>query len=123
MFIQDILEITMKKLDIAKLNKNYAEYDGKDVTIAGWAKSVRDVKNFGFIDLNDGTSFKGAQVVFDASKIDNYERVAKLNAGSSIIVKGKVVVTPENKQPYEVNASSIEIVCATDSTSEKRSHA
>ena len=97
----------MKKLDIAKLNKNYAEYDGKDVTIAGWAKSVRDVKNFGFIDLNDGTSFKGAQVVFDASKIDNYERVAKLNAGSSIIVKGKVVVTPENKQPYEVNASSI----------------
>ena len=116
MFIQFFLEITMKKLDIAKLNKNYAEFDGQDVTIAGWATSVRDVKNFGFIDLNDGTSFKGAQVVFDASKIDNYDNVAKLNAGSSIIVKGKVVVTPENKQPYEVNASSSEIICATDST-------
>ena len=48
----------MKKLDIAKLNKEYVSFDTKPVTVAGWVRSVRDVKSFGFIDLNDGTSFK-----------------------------------------------------------------
>ena len=58
----------MKKLDLAKLNKTYKDLNGKSVTVAGWARSVRDVKNFGFIDLNDGTSFKGAQIVHTLSK-------------------------------------------------------
>ena len=106
----------MKKLDIAKLNKEYVSFDTKPVTVAGWVRSVRDVKSFGFIDLNDGTSFKGAQVVFDANKISNYDSIAKLNAGSSIKVEGTIVVTPNNKQPYEINATSIEVICATDST-------
>ena len=89
----------MKKLDIAKLNKTYTSLDGQNVKVAGWTRSVRDSKNFGFIDLNDGTSFKGAQIVFEADKISNYDSVAKLNAGSSIIVDGTVAITPNNKQP------------------------
>ena len=106
----------MKKLDLAKLNKTYKDLDGKSVTVAGWARSVRDVKNFGFIDLNDGTSFKGAQIVFEAGIINNYDTIAKLNAGASIKVEGTVVVTPEAKQPYEIKATNIEIICATDSS-------
>ena len=106
----------MKKLDIAKLNKEYTKFEGQEVTVAGWVRSVRDVKNFGFIDLNDGTSFKGTQIVFDANIVKNYDAIAKLNAGSSIIAKGTIAVTPTNKQPYEIKASSIEIICATDNT-------
>lgn len=106
----------MKKLDIAKLNKTYTSLDGQNVKVAGWARSVRDSKNFGFIDLNDGTSFKGAQIVFEADKISNYDSVAKLNAGSSIIVDGTVAITPNNKQPYEIKATNIEIICPTDNT-------
>lgn len=106
----------MKKLDIAKLNKTYTSLDGQNVKVAGWARSVRDSKNFGFIDLNDGTSFKGTQVVFEADKISNYDSVAKLNAGSSIIVDGVIAITPNNKQPYEIKATNIEIICPTDNT-------
>ncbi len=110
------LEANMKKLDIAKLNREYSQLDNQNVKVAGWVRSVRDNKNFGFIDLNDGTSFKGTQIVFSAENIDNYSDVARLNAGSSIIVEGKVIGTPNNKQPFEIEAHRVEIVCATDST-------
>ena len=105
----------MKKLDINKIYKNLKDYDGKEVTIAGWVRSVRDMKNFGFLDLNDGTSFKGAQVVLN-SKMANYNEVSKLNAGSSVICKGKLVATPKAKQAFELQCESVEIVCATDET-------
>ena len=79
-------------------------------------RSVRDMKTFGFIDLNDGTTFKGIQVVLGAEKLKNYAEVAKLNSGSSVVVKGLFKLTPNAKQPYEVEAEEVEIISATDST-------
>ena len=104
----------MKLIDIKRLHKEFSQLDGKEVEIGGWVRSVRDNKNFGFIDLNDGTSFKGVQIVFNVENCKNYQEVAKLNAGSSLKCKGKLVTTPQNKQPFEIQASEIEIICKTD---------
>ncbi|MDR2360303.1 MAG: asparagine--tRNA ligase [Oscillospiraceae bacterium] len=76
------------------------------VELRGWTRSLRDMKNFGFIELNDGSSFGNAQIVFDAS-LANYSEVSALNIGSAVIVRGSVVLTPGGKQPYEVKASEI----------------
>ena len=102
----------MKKTDIKQLHKTYATLDGKSVTVAGWVKSVRNSKTFGFIDLNDGTCFTGVQVIFD-NNLSNYNDVSKLNAGSSAVVTGTLVCTPNNKQPFEIQAKEVEIVNAT----------
>lgn len=101
------------KDDIKLLYAKHKELEGKKVTIGGWVRSVRDSKNFGFIDLNDGTCFKGAQIVITPTEIKNYQEVAKLNAGSSILCEGVLVNTPNNKQPFEIKANIIEIICPT----------
>ncbi len=106
----------MLKIDIKELKSKYKDLDGQVVTLAGWVKSARDMKNFGFIDLNDGTCFKGVQVVLNAEKLDNYDKVSKLNTGSTIIVTGKVKLTPEMKQPFEIEAENVEVFNETDST-------
>ena len=105
----------MKKTDIKEIYKQCSKLDGQTVNVGGWVRSVRDSKNFGFIDLNDGTTFKGVQIVFEPQNIDNYAEVAKLNAGSSIMCEGTLVLTPENKQPFEIKAKTVEIVGATPS--------
>ena len=90
----------MQKIDIKDLKKDYAKFADKIIVLAGWVKSVRDMKNFGFIDMGDGTSFKGAQIVISAEKLANYDKLAHLNTGSTIIVNGKVVLTPQMKQTF-----------------------
>ena len=104
----------MEKTDIKKIYKELEQFNNKEITLAGWVKSTRDSKNFGFMDLNDGTCFKNAQIVFNANDIKNYSEIASLNIGSSVIVKGTLLVTPENKQPFEIKANNIEVVSATD---------
>lgn len=106
----------MRKIDIAELYKNKESFGGKSVFVAGWVKSVRDVKSFGFIDLTDGTSFKTLQVVFNRDKVQNYDEVARLNTGSTITVSGTLLLTPENKQPFELVADKVKIINATDET-------
>lgn len=103
----------MKKIDIKQIWLNPNNYENKEVVLGGWAKTVRDLKNFGFIELTDGTCFKSLQVVFE-NGLSNYDAVAKLNTGSSLIVKGVLKLTPEMKQPFEVHATEIEIVNETD---------
>ena len=102
----------MKVTLIKDLQKDFKEFGGKEICVAGWVKSVRANGSIGFIDLNDGTAFKGLQVVFDA-QLSNYDVVEKLNTGSSVICTGKLVLTPEGKQPYEIQAKSVEVVSAT----------
>ena len=104
----------MEKIDIKKLYTNFQEYNEKQVTIYGWVKSVRDNKKFGFMDLMDGTNFKSVQVVLELDNLNNYQEIVKLNTGSSVCVSGTVVVTPNNRQPFEIKASSVEILNATD---------
>ena len=99
----------MKRDLIRNIYENIYSFEGKEAVIGGWVRSIRDSKVFGFIDLNDGSSFKGVQIVFERDKISNYDIISKLNVGSSIVVIGKVILTPENKQPFEINATSVEV--------------
>ncbi|MBO5913703.1 MAG: asparagine--tRNA ligase, partial [Clostridia bacterium] len=99
----------MKRVLFKDLYLNLSDYDGKTVTVGGWARSIRDSKSFGFIDLNDGSCFKGVQIVFEREKVSNYDKIAGLNVGSAVVVKGKVIATPENKQPFEINAIEIAV--------------
>ena len=97
----------MKRLMIKDLFAAADVYGDKEVTVCGWAKTIRDSKVFGFIELNDGSCFKSLQIVFEQGQIDNFDEIAKLNVGSALVVKGKVVLTPQNKQPLEVKATEI----------------
>ena len=97
----------MKRTEIKELYAGMEELGGKTVTVCGWARTIRDSKALGFIDLNDGSCFKGVQIVFEADKLPNYKDIAKLNVGSAIVVTGELLLTPEAKQPFEIHASEI----------------
>ena len=99
----------MERIQLKKLNENLAAYGGQVVTVAGWAKTIRDSKAFGFIELNDGSCFKNTQIVFERANLVNYDEIAKENVGCALIVTGKVELTPENKQPYEIKAIEIKV--------------
>ena len=99
----------MKRTEIRQIYADMQSYDAKKVTLGGWVRSVRDSKAFGFIDLNDGSSFKGIQVVFERERLANYDEIAKLNVGSAVVVTGTVTLTPEMKQPFELKAEAVEI--------------
>ncbi|ANU52642.1 asparagine--tRNA ligase [Acutalibacter muris] len=99
----------MKHQDISAFYKDLDAYAGKTVTVCGWARSIRDSKTLGFIDMNDGTCFKGVQVVFEDGKIDNFKEIAAQNVGAALIVTGELIVTPEAKQPFEIHAHEIKV--------------
>ena len=84
-------------------------YGGMTVTVGGWAKTIRDLKTFGFIELNDGSCFRNLQVVMDANILANYKEIAAQNVGAALIVIGEVVLTPEAKQPLELKATEIAV--------------
>ena len=94
---------------VKSIYRNTAEYANKEVTIGGWIRTMRASKNFGFIELNDGSFFKNIQVVFEADKVSNYEEITKQNVGAALIVKGLLVETPEAKQPFEIKATEIAV--------------
>lgn len=106
----------MEKTDIKELYFNKGLKNGQEVLIKGWVRTTRDSKAFGFLEVNDGTCHKNAQVVLEASNLKNYSDVVKLNVGSTVYVLGKLVLTPENKQPFEIKAKEVTIFQATDET-------
>ena len=83
----------MQRLLIKTLFAEGEKYADQTVTVCGWARTIRDSKVFGFIELNDGSCFKSLQIVFEQGTIDNFEEIAKLNVGSALVVTGKVVLT------------------------------
>ena len=98
--------------DHTKIAAIYADgetLNGQTVTVAGWARTIRDMKNFGFVELNDGSCFKNLQVVLDAAVLPNYKEIAGQNVGAALIVTGTVVLTPEAKQPLELKATAIAV--------------
>ena len=103
----------MQNTLVKDLFKNTEEYAQKEVCVSGWVKTIRDSKNFGFIELNDGSFFKNVQIVFD-TELSNFEEVKKLSISSSIIVVGEVVKTENAKQPFEIKAKEIQIFNQAD---------
>ena len=99
----------MERTHISQIFADMEQFGGKTVTVCGWAKTIRDMKNFGFVELNDGSCFKNLQVVMDAAALANYKDVAAQNVGAALIVTGTVALTPEAKQPLELKAATIEI--------------
>lgn len=98
----------MERTEIRKLFENTSQYTEGEQTVCGWVRTIRLSKTFGFIELNDGSCFQNLQVVFD-DQLPNFPEISKLNVGSSLIVKGNLVETPQAKQPFEIKATSIEI--------------
>ena len=103
----------MKRIEIRDLYKAYQKYDGKEITVCGWARTIRDSKNIAFVSLNDG-AFKCLQVVVEREKVENYDEIVKQTVGSSFMVRGKVILTPEAQQPFEINASMVTVLGASD---------
>lgn len=103
----------MKRIELRDLNKSYTDYADKEITVCGWARTVRDSKQIAFIELNDG-GFKCVQVVVEKNKVNNYDEIVKQNVGASFMVKGKVIVTPNAKQPFEINASEVSVLGESD---------
>ena len=99
----------MQRVTLRELSATSEKYADSLITVAGWVRTLRTSKHLGFIELNDGTAFKNLQVVFEDNKVNNFDEIGKLNVGAAVIVKGKLLLTPEAKQPYEIHAEEIEI--------------
>jgi len=108
---------------IKQLYRNSADYLNKHIMVSGWVKTERTSKNFGFIELNDGSFFKNLQVVFEES-LENFNDIAKLSVGSAITVEGLLVESPGSKQPFELKAEKIVIegLSTPDYPLQKKSH-
>ena len=101
-------------LELRELQTNTKEYLGKEIEINGWVKKIRSQKNFGFIELNDGTFFTGIQVVFDEA-LENFEEISKLTISTSVKVTGIVVESLGKGQDYEIKATKISVYQKADS--------
>ena len=99
----------MERICISELYRAPGDYAGKEITVGGWARTIRDMKSFGFIELNDGSCFKGLQVVFEDGVVEDYKGVTRQNVGASFVVKGVFTLTPDAKQPFELKARSIQL--------------
>ena len=99
----------MKRERISAIYADAASFTGREITVCGWARTIRDMKNFGFVALNDGSSHGNLQVVLERAALANYDEIARQNVGAALIVRGELVLTPEAKQPFELKASSVEV--------------
>lgn len=102
-------------IEIKDLYRDKEQYIDKDVKIAGWIRTSRISKNFGFIEVNDGSFFKNMQIVLD-DKLENFKEIGKLPISSSILVEGKLVATEGAKQPVEIHATKVLVEGESDSS-------
>ena len=114
----------MDRVDIKELFAHPESYYDKTVTVAGWARTVRDSKAFGFVELNDGGCFRNLQVVLVKDELDNFDQIVHLGAGSAISATGRIIPTPEAKQPFELRAEKVTVegTCAPDYPLQKKRH-
>ena len=96
----------MNFITVKELYKNSEAYLDKTIEAVGWVRSNRGSKAFGFLVINDGSYFNTLQVVYHDT-MENFAEISKLNVGAAVIVKGKLVATPEAKQPFEIQAESV----------------
>ena len=93
-------------LKVKNIYQDKKKYENKDITIAGWIRTIRSSKAFGFIELNDGSCFKNVQIVFE-EHLPNFKEIGKFTIATSIVVTGKLELTPNAKQPFEIKASQV----------------
>ena len=99
--------VRLKHTKISHIFADAESFGGKEITVCGWARTIRDMKNFGFIELNDGSCFKSLQIVLEREKLANYDELARQNVGAAFIARGELVLTPEAKQPFELKATEV----------------
>ena len=99
----------MSYTKIAAIFADADQLDGKEVSVGGWVRTIRDMKGFGFIELNDGSCFKNLQVVMESAALENYKEIAAQNVGAALIVRGNIKLTPGAKQPLELKAAEIAV--------------
>ena len=99
----------MNRTTVASIFANSQALGGGELTVAGWARSIRDSKAVGFVALNDGSCFNSLQVVLSRDTLPNYDQIASQNVGAALVVTGELVLTPGAQQPFELKASSVEV--------------
>lgn len=90
----------MERTKIAQLFADKESLGGQTVTVSGWARTIRDMKGFGFVELNDGSCFKNLQIVLDANVLDNYKEIAGQNVGAALTVTGTLCSPPRPSSPW-----------------------
>ena len=110
-------------MTIREIYKNSEQFLNKEVKLGGWIRSIRGSKHFGFLVLHDGTFFKPIQVVYE-EKLANFQEISKMNVGAAVIVEGILVPTPQAKQPFELQATSVTLegASAPDYPLQKKRH-
>jgi asparaginyl-tRNA synthetase len=114
----------MANYSVASLFDNPPKADIPDCTVSGWVRTVRDSKAFGFIELNDGTSFKNLQIVLEDGRTADFASVIKTTLGSAVTATGTLTLTPDMKQPFELKADTVTVVglCDPDYPLQKKRH-
>lgn len=114
----------MKRTKISAIYADASAFTSVEITVCGWARTIRDMKNFAFVELNDGSAHKSLQVVFEKNTLDNFDEIARQNVGAALIVKGNLEITPDAKQPFELKATSIVVegVSTPDYPLQKKRH-
>src|SRR5690554_1198073 len=97
-------------LTMRTIYKDPARYADQEVILKGWIRNHRDQKEFGFINLNDGSFFENIQVVYERATTKDFDAVTRLSVGSSIEVIGTLVLTPDRSQPFEIKALEVKLL-------------
>ena len=98
------------KETVKNIYRNTEKNTNKELVLQGWVRNNRAQKEFGFLNFHDGTFFEGIQIVYEIAKLDNFKDVQKIRVGSSILIKGELVLTPKAKQPFEIKATLIQVL-------------
>ena len=117
--------ITVRELYELVFNADHIEKDNIEyVELQGWVKTNRDNGSLGFIEFNDGTYFKNAQLVYFKDSFKDYDTLSKYGTGTALTVMGKLVFTPDAKQPFEIQIKEVRLEgeCASDYPMQKKRH-
>jgi asparaginyl-tRNA synthetase len=100
-------------VDISNIYFNADKYSGQHILIKGWIRTLRTSNAFGFMEINDGTCFKNLQIVIEKDNVDNFDTVSKYTISTAVEIEGKLILTPQNKQPFELIAETISLAAAS----------
>ena len=116
--------MTAQQISIREIFKNQEQFSGRTVQVSGWIRTIRDQKQFAFINLNDGTFFHNLQIILPREDLEDYDAIVRLGNGSAIIVTGTILLTPAARQPLEMKAIRVEVEgeCPSDYPLQPKRH-